>query len=141
MLAAIPTLRPIEQEVKNVLKNAPIAVTLPVVDMDRAKKFYETKLGLTPYEETTGGMMYEAGKGQRILLYQREPTKADHTVMGFEVDDVEKEVKELRDKGVVFEEYDLPNLKTVNYIATVGKWKAAWFKDTEGNILSINQAK
>ncbi len=123
------------------LTKAPYAVTIPVVDLNRAKNFYETKLGLKKSGDAPGGIWYEAGQGQKIMLYEREPTKADHTVLGFEVEDIEREVKELQGRGVVFEEYDLPNLKTENHIATMGEWKAAWFKDTEGNILSINQSK
>jgi predicted enzyme related to lactoylglutathione lyase len=123
------------------LTNAKTATTLPVVDLKRAKTFYQEKLGLKTSEDVPGGVMLEAGSGQRILLYQRERTKADHTVIGFEVDDVEKEVKELRGRGIQFEEYDMPNLKTVDSIAKLENWKTAWFKDTEGNILSINQMK
>ena len=123
------------------LTNAKTATTLPVVDLERAKAFYMDKLGLKTSEDVPGGAMLEAGTGQRIMLYQRERTKADHTVIGFEVEDVEKEVKDLRGRGIVFEEYDMPDLKTVDSIATIGNWKAAWFKDTEGNILSINEMK
>jgi catechol 2,3-dioxygenase-like lactoylglutathione lyase family enzyme len=123
------------------LTNAAIATTIPVVDLNRAKAFYQDKLGLKTADDVPGGAMLEAGEGQRIYLYEREPTKADHTVIGFHVDDVEKEVNELKGKGIVFEEYDMPNLKTENFIATIGTWKAAWFKDTEGNILSINEMK
>lgn len=123
------------------LTNAKIATTLPVVDLERAKAFYMEKLGLKTSQNVPGGTMLEAGSGQRIMLYQREPTKADHTVIGFEVENVEKEVKELQERGVVFEEYDMPNLKTENFIASMDNWKAAWFKDTEGNILSINEMK
>jgi catechol 2,3-dioxygenase-like lactoylglutathione lyase family enzyme len=123
------------------LTNARTATTLPVENLERAKTFYREKLGLKTSDDVPGGVMFEAGKGQRILLYQRERTKADHTVIGFEVEDVEKEVKDLRGRGIVFEEYDRPDLKTVDSIATLGTWKAAWFKDTEGNILSINEMK
>jgi predicted enzyme related to lactoylglutathione lyase len=123
------------------LTNARTATTLPVVDLERAKTFYSEKLGLKQTDDVPGGVMFEAGSGQRLLLYQRAPTKADHTVVGFEVEDVEKEVKELRERGIVFEEYDMPDLKTVDSIAQLDNWKTAWFKDTEGNILSINQMK
>ena len=123
------------------LTNAAIATTIPVVDMDRAKAFYKDKLGLKTTNDVPGGTMLEAGEGQRIYLYQRAPTKADHTIIGFEVNDVETEVKDLRERGIVFEEYNTPDLKTVNAVATIGTWKAAWFKDSEGNILSINEMK
>jgi catechol 2,3-dioxygenase-like lactoylglutathione lyase family enzyme len=121
------------------LVNAPVAPTIPVVDLERASKFYQDKLGLKPSGETLQGKFFEAGNGTQILLYQREPTKADHTVLGFNVQNIEQEVKDLREKGIVFEEYDLPNLKTTNGIAIMGKDKAAWFKDTEGNILALSQ--
>jgi len=74
-----------------------------------------------------------------LYVYQRSATKADHTVASFKVNDLEAEVKELKAKGVKFEEIAIPGIKTVNGIATMGKMKAAWFKDTEGNILSITQ--
>jgi catechol 2,3-dioxygenase-like lactoylglutathione lyase family enzyme len=121
------------------LTSYPVHPTLPVVDMNRARKFYEEVLGLKLIDAQEWGVRYEAGKGTKLLLYPREATKADHTVAGFEVDDIETVVKSLRDSGVVFEEYDVPNLKTVNGIWTQGSAKAAWFKDTEGNIISVSQ--
>ena len=81
----------------------------------------------------------QCGKGTMLYLYQRAATKADHTVAAFNVDNIESEVKELKAKGIVFEEYDMPGLKTVNSIATLGSMKSAWFKDTEGNILGLSQ--
>lgn len=85
--------------------------------------------------------MFEGGNGSRIELYQRTPTKADHTVATFEVGDIDSTVGSLKQKGLVFEEYDLPasGIKTVKGIATLAGVKAAWFKDTEGNILCIHQ--
>lgn len=118
-----------------------VATALPVADLDRAASFYEEKLGLKRQSEFEGGVSFEAGEGTGLFLYQRGPTKADHTVAGFRVDDVEKEVGELRAKGVEFEEYDIPEMgiKTENGIATMGDIKSAWFKDLDGNILAINQ--
>ena len=100
------------------LANSPISPTIPVVDLDRAKRFYETTLGLKPV-----------------------PANNDNTsgIATFEVTDTEEEVNALRGKGVVFEEYDMPEIKTQNGIATHGPHKAAWFKDSEGNILCIHQ--
>jgi predicted enzyme related to lactoylglutathione lyase len=125
------------------LANSPISPTVPVVDLDRAKRFYETTLGLKPVpannDNTSGIATFECGKGTSIDLYQRGPSKADHTVATFEVSDTEEEVNALRGKGVVFEEYDMPEIKTQNGIATHGPHKAAWFKDSEGNILCIHQ--
>jgi len=127
------------------LGNARAVATLPVVDLVRARRFYEGKLGLKLLKANTAAQfqdaMYEAGGGARVYLYQRALTKADHTVLAFEVKNIEQAVKDLKAKGVVFEEYDMPGLKTVDSIATVPNGKSAWFKDTEGNILSVAQMK
>lgn len=125
------------------LTNSPIRPTIPVVDLNRAREFYGSILGLKPVsdkDETTFGVaIFECGNGTSIELYQRSPSKADHTVATFEVSDIEEEVNILRQKGVNFEEYDMPEIKTQNGIATQGSVKAAWFKDSEGNILCIHQ--
>jgi catechol 2,3-dioxygenase-like lactoylglutathione lyase family enzyme len=124
------------------LINAAVHPTLPVVDMERAKKFYEGALGLKVIlEDPSPGAVLQAGEGTTIYIYQRDATKADHTVAGFRVKDVEAMVKELKAKGVVFEDVDVSGLKTVGGIATMttpaGEFKVAWFKDTEGNIISV----
>ncbi len=117
-----------------------VAPTLPVVDLERALRFYQDKLGLKVVQrDPSPGAMLQCGKGTMLYLYQRAATKADHTVAAFNVDDVEAVVKGLKAAGVVFEEYDMPGLKTVNSIATMGSMKGAWFKDTEGNILALSQ--
>lgn len=125
------------------LTNSSVRPTIPVVDLERAKRFYETTLGLKPAsannDNTFGTAMFECGNGTKIELYQRSPSKADHTVATFEVLDIEEEVNALREKRVAFEEYDMPEIKTQNGIATQGPVKAAWFKDSEGNILCIHQ--
>ena len=125
------------------LANSPVMPTIPVVDLNRAKRFYETALGLKPAPTHNDNIpdtaTFECGNGTRIELYQRSPSKADHTVATFEVSDIEEEVNMLRGKRVNFEEYDMPGIKTQNGIATQGSDKAAWFKDTEGNILCIHQ--
>jgi predicted enzyme related to lactoylglutathione lyase len=126
------------------LTNSPIRPTIPVVDLNRAKRFYETTLGLKAVpanndDNTFGMAIFECGNGTRMELYQRGPSKADHTVATFVVSNVEEEVNALRGKGVIFEEYDMPEIKTQNGIATQGSVKAAWFKDSEGNILCIHQ--
>ena len=125
------------------LTNSPIRPTIPVVDLNRAKRFYDTTLGLKPVpdnNDTTSGIaIFECGDGTLVELYQRGPSKADHTVATFEVSNIEEEVNLLSGKGVNFEEYDMPEIKTQNGIATQGSVKAAWFKDSEGNILCIHQ--
>ena len=119
------------------LSGATCTATLPVVDLDRAKQFYGETLGLTPENESPAGVFFKCSNGTGLLLYPRGATKADHTAVGFEVQDIEAEVRALKAKGVVFEEYDSPELKTVDSIATWGVQKGAWFKDTEGNILGL----
>jgi catechol 2,3-dioxygenase-like lactoylglutathione lyase family enzyme len=121
------------------LSELEIHATIPAKDINRARQFYEQKLGLPPAEETPGGLVYR-NKGTWFLLY---PTPyagtAQHTLMGWEATEIEREVAELKARGVVFEEYDSPNLKTVNSIATIGPNRSAWFKDSEGNILGLVQ--
>ena len=111
--------------------------TIPVVDADRAKKFYTETLGLAIIEDTEAGAFLDGGGGTRLLLYPRGATQADHTVASFEVDDLEASMDDLRSKGVTFEEYDFPGLKTENGIAVMGNDRGSWFLDTEGNILSL----
>jgi predicted enzyme related to lactoylglutathione lyase len=133
----------ITESIFDMLTNSPIRPTIPVVDLNRAKRFYETTLGLKSVAEnnntTSGIAIFECGNSTLIELYQRGPSKADHTVATFEVSNIEEEVNMLRGKGVNFEEYNMPEIKTQNGIATQGSVKAAWFKDSEGNILCIHQ--
>jgi catechol 2,3-dioxygenase-like lactoylglutathione lyase family enzyme len=122
------------------LKDSSIHAYVPVVDVDRARKFYEEKLGLKPKEESAAGVIYECGAGTWFFLYKSSGAGTSQASQAFwDVKNVEAEVAELKSKGVVFEEYDMPGLKTVNSIATGGGAKTAWFKDTEGNILAISQ--
>lgn len=126
---------------KTALSTAPVSAVLPVVDVDRAMKFYGEVLGLevTPLTGMPGYFTAAAGSGTAILLYEREATKAEHTVAVFRVGDISSVVSELRSHGVVFEEYDLPGLKTVGGIAQAGPSRAAWFRDSEGNTISVTE--
>ena len=122
------------------LTTAPIRAYLPASDISRARKFYEGKLGLRPKQEYAGGVIYECGKGSWVFMYPSAGAGTSKASTAFwAVDDVEAEVAALKARGVVFEEYDMPGLKTVNGIATAGNSKAAWFKDSEGNIMAIIQ--
>lgn len=122
------------------LTNAPIVPYIPVTDVARARKFYEEKVGLTPKEEYAGGVIYECGKGSWVFMYPSGGAGTSKASQAFwAVDDVEAEVAELKARGVVFEEYDMPGIRTVNSIATGGGAKTAWFKDTDGNILALSQ--
>jgi predicted enzyme related to lactoylglutathione lyase len=122
------------------LMNAPIVPYIPVADVGRARKFYEGTLGLKLREEYGGGVIYECGKGSWVFMYPSPGAGTSKASAAFwAVDDVVAEVAELKARGVVFEEYDMPGLKTVNSIATGGGARTAWFKDSEGNILAISQ--
>ena len=122
------------------LKNAAIVPYIPVSDVARARKFYEQKIGLKPKEEYAGGVIYECGKGSWVFMYPSAGAGTSKASTAFwAVDDVTAEVAELKSRGVAFEEYDMPGIKTVNSIATAGGAKTAWFKDSEGNILAISQ--
>lgn len=121
------------------LNTADIYPTIPVTDLARAKDFYQNSLGLTAIFQDEHGIMLKSEKAQ-LYIYQRGPSKADHTLAGFRVDDIDKAIDELIAKGVKFEHYDYPNLKTDEKgIATTPPVKAAWFKDPDGNILGITQ--
>lgn len=119
------------------LKHYPVYTTLPVTDFDRARAFYKEKLGLTPTKPD--GDIIECGKGTAFVLSTMGSKPAGHTQMAFFVDDVVAVVKELKAKGLVFEEYDMPDLKTVDSIAERPDVKGAWFKDSEGNMIAIGQ--
>lgn len=123
------------------LKNAPVVPYIPATDIARARRFYEEKVGLVAKQEIAGGVVYECAKGSWIFLYQSVGAGTSKASQAFwQVEDLDAEVAVLRGKGVVFEEYDLPGMKTVNGIATGGGSKAAWFKDSEGNIMAIIQS-
>lgn len=122
------------------LGSSPVAPTIPVTDMARAKKFYGETLGLKEVSaDIPGHTMFQAGKETMLVVYERGPSKADQTLAGFWVQDLESEMKELRGNGISFEEYDVPGLKTVNGVATIGSTKSAWFKDPDGNVLAMSQ--
>jgi predicted enzyme related to lactoylglutathione lyase len=121
------------------LKDAPIIAYIPVADVARARKFYEQTVGLVAKEEYAGGVVYDCG-GTAAFLYPTPNAGTSKASQAFwQVQDVEAEVAELKKRGVRFEEYDMPGLKTENGIATGGGAKTAWFKDTEGNIMAVSQ--
>jgi predicted enzyme related to lactoylglutathione lyase len=121
------------------LGNHPIEATIPATDLGRARAFYADTLGLKVVEENPETIEFESG-GVRFGVY---PTRAaagsGATVASWEVQDLEAEMSELRSRGVQFDEYDLPDFKTVNGIAEVEGFRGAWFKDSEGNVLSVVQ--
>jgi catechol 2,3-dioxygenase-like lactoylglutathione lyase family enzyme len=124
----------------SMLKDAPIIPYIPVANVARARRFYEEKLGLRPREEYAGGVIYECGKGSWVFMYPSPGAGTSKASTAFwSVQDVAAEVAALKSRGVVFEEYDMPGIKTENSIASGGGAKTAWFKDSEGNILAISQ--
>jgi catechol 2,3-dioxygenase-like lactoylglutathione lyase family enzyme len=131
-----------------VLEDGKVATRIPVRDLQRSRKFYAEKLGLEPSEERPGGLLYRCGGGEFALFESTGAASGDHTQMGWEVEDIEATVEQLRARGVVFEEYDFPGLRTVNGIAEVeGNYpskggvgeRAAWFRDVDGNLFGIGQ--
>ena len=123
------------------LENAPMTTILPVIDMQRARGFYEKKLGLKPVGlKPDGKFVYATGSGGVLALFPKDGgTKADHTAVSFQVRDIAAAIKALKAAGVTFEDYDFPGLKTVNHVCVLGAEKAAWFKDTEGNYLCLHE--
>jgi catechol 2,3-dioxygenase-like lactoylglutathione lyase family enzyme len=122
------------------LKDHPVVPYLPATDVARARRFYEQKVGLVPREQVAGDVVYECGGGSWIFLYQSAGAGSSEASQAFwQVQDVEREVRELESRGVTFIDYDMPGLKTVDGIATMDGAKGAWFKDTEGNILALIQ--
>lgn len=114
--------------------------TIAVSDIERAKQFYGEVLGLRVLAERADGVRYDGGGGTMLLVYPSEfAGTAESTYVGFDVADVEQAVRDLRGRGVVFEDYDMPGLRTVDGIADFEGMKGAWFKDPDGNILSIAQ--
>ena len=131
------------------LRDATKAATrLPAQDLDRARAFYADKLGLEPADERPGGILYRVGDTEFALFASGGRATGEHTQMGFEVEDIEATVAELKARGVVFEEVDLPGLNTRDGIADIeGNYpskgaageRGAWFHDSEGNLLGIGQ--
>jgi catechol 2,3-dioxygenase-like lactoylglutathione lyase family enzyme len=116
---------------------------LPAGDVERARAFYADKLDLTPFGERDGHLFYELGEGSHFMVYPSGgAASGSHDQIGFAVDDVESMVAALRSNGVIFEEYEPPRGASAGASATDGVMdfggvKAAWFKDSEGNLLSI----
>jgi catechol 2,3-dioxygenase-like lactoylglutathione lyase family enzyme len=115
---------------------------LPVTDADRAGRFYTETFGLREWGVTGDGTrLFVIGGGDALGLRVAEPgAQSTYTALSFEVEDIRAEIRELEGRGVVFEDYDLPGLKTVDHIATMGEEKATWFRDTESNILCRTRA-
>ena len=122
------------------LTDARAMAIVPVSDRRRAIDFYTDTLGLRLLQETSQDILLEAGGGTIVNLYESVGAgQSRHTLAAFMVDDIEATVRTLRGKGVDFEEYDLPEIKTVNGIAEMEGERAAWFRDPDGNIVAVAQ--
>jgi catechol-2,3-dioxygenase len=113
--------------------------TLPAKDLDRAKAFYADRLDLHPLSEDRAGVHFVMG-GTRFRLFRSGGAASGaHTQLAFVVADVDGLVAQLKARGLEFENYDYPNLKTLDGVADLGYARAAWFKDSEGNLLGVAQ--
>ncbi|MEU9915951.1 VOC family protein [Streptomyces sp. NPDC051001] len=133
---------------RNVLARGRVATRLPARDLERARRFYAEKLGLEPVDERPGGLLYRCSGTDFALFASTGASAGTFTQMGWEVDDIEGVVTELKRRGVVFEDVDVPGLRTKDSIADVeGNYpskgargeRAAWFRDSEGNLLGIGE--
>jgi catechol 2,3-dioxygenase-like lactoylglutathione lyase family enzyme len=128
------------------LANARVAARLPAQDLDRARRFYADVLGLEPDDERPGGLLYRLSNGEFALYGSAGSPPGTFTQMAFEVDDLDSVMAALRRRGVVFEEVDVPGMRTVEGVAEIeGNYpskgargeRAAWFRDSEGNLLGV----
>ncbi|MFF3326340.1 VOC family protein [Streptomyces sp. NPDC002889] len=133
---------------RNILADARPATRLPAQDLERARRFYREQLGLEPVDERPGGLLYRCAGVDFALFRSAGASPGTFTQMGWEVDDIEAVVSELKGRGVVFEEVDLPGLRTRDGIAEIdGNYpskgargeRAAWFRDSEGNMLGVGE--
>ena len=133
--------------VTTTLARSAVATRLPAQDLDRARRWYSEKLGLDPVEERPGGLRYKCGDTYFVVFQSMGKASGESTQMGWDVDDIEATVTDLKARGVEFEEVDIPGMKTVNGIASIdGNYpsigrgeRGAWFRDSENNLLGIGQ--
>jgi len=121
------------------LNQEDVYATIPTTDLENTRAFYERVLGLEIEAELPGGIFYKCGNSRLLLFPSMGKASGSHTQAGWQVADIEAEARRLKENGVVFEEYDYPDLKTVNGIATMPGLRAAWFKDPEGNLFGVAQ--
>jgi catechol 2,3-dioxygenase-like lactoylglutathione lyase family enzyme len=122
------------------LMQSEVTCMLPVKDLQRARRFYESQLGLAAgAAQPDGKFAYRIGSTTLALFPREGGTKADHTALSFKVPRIEEAVAQLQARGVRFADYDLPGLKTVDHVCVLGSEKAAWFEDPEGNILCLHE--
>lgn len=130
------------------LSQARAAARLPARDLERARQWYAEKLGLDPVEERAGGLRYLVNGSEFVIFLSQGGSDSSFTQLALSVDDIAAEVAAMKSRGVVFEEYDLPGIRTTGSIALIdGNYPSkgsaelgAWFKDSEGNLISIGQS-
>ena len=125
------------------LQQSTVEANIPAADLDRARRFYSEKLGLTPVATYGEAALRYRTDGGAFNVYQTQYAgQAGHTIAQWHVADLDAEVRALREKGVVFEVYDMPGVEWHDDIATMpGMGRSAWFKDSEGNILCLDEEK
>ncbi|MFD5567180.1 VOC family protein [Streptomyces cadmiisoli] len=132
----------------DLLGRARVATRLPAGDLARARRFYSEKLGLEPVDERPGGLLYRCGGVEFVLFRSAGASPGTFTQMAWQVDDIETVVSVLERRGVVFEDVDLPGMRTRHGIAEIeGNYpskgargeRGAWFRDSEGNLLGVGQ--
>jgi catechol 2,3-dioxygenase-like lactoylglutathione lyase family enzyme len=132
------------------LRDARFAARLPAQDLDRARRFYADVLGLSPYEERDGGLSYRCGGTEFVVYLSLGASPGTFTQGGFAVDGLDAVMARMRAAGVVFEEYDVPGLRTVDGVAIIeGQYpssgaigeRGAWFRDSEGNLLGLGELR
>jgi predicted enzyme related to lactoylglutathione lyase len=122
------------------LQQSPLYAYIPARDLPRARRFYEDMLGFAPGRELDGGVVYEFARGTAAFLYATPHAGTSQASQAFwSVDDVDAEITALQARGVVFEHYDMPGTRSAAGALTAGGAKAAWFKDSEGNIMALIQ--
>jgi catechol 2,3-dioxygenase-like lactoylglutathione lyase family enzyme len=122
------------------LTHAAITTILQVRDRSAAVQFYRDRLGLDYNgQDTTGQELFSVGGAGLALMPGSETAPTGRTELSFEVPDIVAEIRNLEQRGVVFADYDLPNLKTVDHVCVVGSEKAAWFEDPDGNVLCLHE--
>jgi catechol 2,3-dioxygenase-like lactoylglutathione lyase family enzyme len=126
---------------EQMLTNSSAVAVLTADDLERAKTFYTEKLGLRLQDFPVPGIaFFVAGNGTALSVYEKKGAqRPDNTALGFTVQNIEQEVQDLKTRGVVFEHYDFPEFDARTSLITTGPVKTAFFKDSEGNIISLNQ--
>lgn len=122
------------------LDTFPVFAVLPSSDLDRARTWYRDHLGMDPTKEDPGGLWYSCADGSWLVVTRSQfAGTARNTAASFQVTGIADLMARMRANGVVFEDYDLPDFSTVDGLFTWGGYRAAWFKDADGNIIEISE--